>query len=266
MLKIGMWNKSHYLNKMSLRELVIAYFQYYAIQAYLLTAALCIGAAVLLVTSPLKAALAVGISFLVYPLVWYTLHRWVLHSRWMYKSPLTARTWKRIHYDHHQDPHHLEVLFGALYTTMPTIAAATLPIGSVLDGWGGAAAAFATGLLATCFYEFCHCIQHLSYKPRNAFLARIKARHMAHHFHDETGNFGITDFSWDKLMGTFYEREDRPHKSATVFNLGYDDDEARRYPWVANMSGGVAKGHPRDRRPGKPEASAADEKAFADAA
>ena len=25
---------------------------------------------------------------------------------------------------------------------------------------------------------------------------------MAHHFHDETGNFGITSFLWDRLFGT----------------------------------------------------------------
>jgi hypothetical protein len=47
----------------------------------------------------------------------------------MWKSRLLASTWKRIHYDHHQDPNHLEVLFGALHTTLPTIAVATLPIG-----------------------------------------------------------------------------------------------------------------------------------------
>src|SRR3546814_2292181 len=90
--------------------------------------------------------------------------------------------------------------------------------------------ALAAGLLTTCFYEFCHCIQHLSYKPKNRTLAVMKARHMAHHFHYESGNFGITNFTWDKLFGTFYEREQRPHKSPTVFNLGYTPEIAQRYP------------------------------------
>jgi hypothetical protein len=76
----------------------------------------------------------------------------------MFKMPLLASDWKRIHYDHHQDPNHLEVLFGALHTTLPTIALATAPIGYAIGGFGGAAIAFATGLLTTCFYEFCHCI------------------------------------------------------------------------------------------------------------
>lgn len=245
-----MWNKRHHLNKMTFRELVVAYFQYYAIQAYLLLA---VASAVVAFMAPptfVQGAVAAVFAMIAYPLIWYVLHRWVLHGRWLYKSPLTARVWKRIHYDHHQDPHHLEILFGALYTTLPAIALATIPIGWAIGGLGGAAVAFTGGLLMTCFYEFCHCIQHLSYKPKNKYLAAWKARHMAHHFHDETGNFGITNFMWDKLFGTFYEREQRAVKSATVFNLGYDDAEAVRYPWVARASGGVAKGTPRDRRQG----------------
>ena len=70
---------------------------------------------------------------------------------------------------------------------------------------------------------------------------------MAHHFHDERGNYGITNFFWDRLLGTFYERTDRPQKSATVFNLGYTDDVAKRWPKVSELSGGVATGHPRQR-------------------
>ena len=78
----------------------------------------------------------------------------------------------------------------------------------------------------------------------------MKARHMAHHFHDETGNFGITSFVWDKAFGTFYERPDRKVKSETVFNLGYTPETAKRYPWVAELSGGVATGHPTQRAQG----------------
>lgn len=249
MLKIGLWNKSHYLNKMSFSELVSAYFQYYAIQAYLVLAVIGGWVALETIAHPLRAALGAAFAILAYPLIWYTLHRYVLHSTWMFKSPLTAKVWKRIHYDHHQDPHHLEVLFGALYTTLPTIFLATAPVGWALDGLGGAATAFTAGLLTTCAYEFCHCIQHLSYKPKNALLADMKARHMAHHFHDETGNFGITNFFWDKLFKTFYEREERPAKSPTVFNLGYTPEQAEKYPWVAQLTGSVPMSHPRDRRP-----------------
>jgi sterol desaturase/sphingolipid hydroxylase (fatty acid hydroxylase superfamily) len=246
--KPGIWNRSHYLNKMSLRDLVVAYFQYYAIQAYLVLAAVCGWYAVAHPTTTMRGLAAAVFAVAVYPAAWYVLHRWVLHGRWMWRSPLLAPAWKRIHYDHHQDPNHLEVLFGALYTTLPTIVIATLPVGWLIGGPGAAAIALMTGLLVTCFYEFCHCIQHLTYKPRAKWLADMKARHMAHHFHDESGNFGITNFTIDKWLGTFYEREDRKVKSPTVFNLGYTDEVAKTYPWVAQLSGGVVAGHPRQRQ------------------
>lgn len=242
------WNRTHHLDKMTLRELVIAYFQYPAIIAYL---SLGLVSAALWFAFPapwLNTAVAVGFAVLAYPGIWYALHRWVLHSNWMFKVPFLASTWKRIHYDHHQDPNRLEVLFGALHTTLPTIALATAPVGWLIGGTGGALAAMAAGLFTTAFYEFCHCIQHLAYKPKAKFLADMKARHMAHHFHDEKGNFGITNFFWDRLLGTFYERADRPEKSPTVFNLGYTEEVAKRYPRVKELSGGiVATGHPRQR-------------------
>jgi sterol desaturase/sphingolipid hydroxylase (fatty acid hydroxylase superfamily) len=247
----GFWNRSHHLDKMTFRELVIAYLQYPAIVGYVGSALIAIGLFAWRPASLAQTLMAIGVAALVYPLVWYALHRWVLHSRWMFKVSPLAATWKRIHYDHHQDPNHLEVLFGALHTTLPTIAIATAPIGWLIGGFGGACAAFATGLLTTCIYEFVHCVQHLAYKPKNRWLAEMKKRHMAHHFHDESGNFGITNFFWDRLFGTLYERSERPTKSPTVFNLGYTSEVAERFPKVAELSGGVVTGHPRQRARGE---------------
>jgi len=247
MVATTFWRRSHYLDRMTLGELVHAYFRHYAIMTYLTLTGAAIALWAFRPASAAQTIAAVALIIMVYPLIWYVLHRWVLHSRWMFKVPFLAPAWKRIHYDHHQDPNHLEVLFGALYTTLPTLLLVAALPGWLIGGVGGAAAAFAAGLLVTCFYEFAHCVQHLGYKPRNAVLATMKARHMEHHFHDEDGNFGITNFAWDRLFGTYYVRSDRPEKSATVFNLGYTEDVARRYPWVARRSGGVATGHPRRR-------------------
>ncbi len=243
----GFWKKSHHLDRMTLKELWIAYFQYPAIIAYLLLSAVTIGIWAWHPASALQTIASIGVAMVAYPLAWYLLHRFVLHSRWMFKVPPLAATWKRIHYDHHQDPNHLEVLFGALHTTVPTIIAVTAPVGYMIGGIGGAAIATATGMLTTCFYEFCHCIQHLSYKPKSKWIAMMKQHHMMHHFHDEDGNYGITTFFWDKLFGTYYARSGERKKSPTVFNLGYTPEVAERYPRVAELSGGVATGHPRYR-------------------
>jgi sterol desaturase/sphingolipid hydroxylase (fatty acid hydroxylase superfamily) len=248
---VPFWKRSHYLDRMSLRGLVGAYFQHYTIVAYVALTVLCVAAFVVYPTTPLRAVGAIAAAAIVYPLVWHLLHQYVLHGRWMWRFKPLAATWKRIHYDHHQDPNHLEVLFGALHTTLPTIAAATLPVGWLIGGLGGAAAAFASGLLTTCYYEFMHCIQHLAFKPRWRWVQTMKARHVEHHYFDENGNFGITNYVWDRVFGTFYEKKDRPRRSPTVFNLGYDKEVAQSFPWVKELSGGIASGHPRRRAMGK---------------
>jgi sterol desaturase/sphingolipid hydroxylase (fatty acid hydroxylase superfamily) len=260
-LRPSFWRREHHLDRMTLRELVVAYFQYPAIIAYL-ALALAAAAAFAWRPAPLLPTLAaIAAASLAYPLFWYLIHRHVLHSRWMWRHKWAAPTWKRIHYDHHQDPNHLEVLFGALHTTLPTIALGVFPMGYAIGalwsgtwsagqegaGIGSGMAALAAGLLTTCVYEFVHCIQHLAYKPKSPLLADMKRRHMAHHFHDENGNYGITTFFWDKVFRTYYDRPERPEKSATVFNLGYTEEVAETYPWVADLSGGVATGHPRQR-------------------
>lgn len=243
----GFWKQKHHLDRMTLRDLVQAYFRYPAIVTYLALSGVALGVYAWVPASLVQTLAAIIVAAAIYPLAWYVLHRFVLHGKWMWRSRLLAPTWKRIHYDHHQDPNHLEVLFGALHTTLPTIAMTTAPLGYFIGGVGGAAIAFATGLLTTCVYEFCHCIQHLSYKPKNKWLAAMKQRHMAHHFHDETGNFGITSYFWDRLFGTFYARVSDRRKSPTVFNLGYTPEVAKVHPHVAELSGGVVTSHPSTR-------------------
>jgi sterol desaturase/sphingolipid hydroxylase (fatty acid hydroxylase superfamily) len=240
-LKTGFWSdKEYHLDRMDLRDLTAAYFQYYAIAAYILVALAAGGFALWQVLTGSVTLLPVLASmlatFFVYPLVWYGLHRYILHSKWMWKSPLTAGTWKRIHYDHHSDPNNLKVLFGALYTTLPTVALASMPVGYLLAGWTGALAALATGVVQTCVYEFFHCIQHLGYAPKSAWVREMKKFHMSHHFHNENGNYGITNLWWDKVIGTFYDGAAARPRSPTVFNLGYDEDVAKSYPYVAKLT------------------------------
>ena len=248
---LSFWKRSHYLDRMTLGQLVSAYFQHYTIIVYLALAAAGVIGWVLMPAPLVRTAGAVLAALLIYPLVWHLLHQYVLHGQWMWRFKPLAATWKRIHYDHHQDPNHLEVLFGALHTTLPTIALATAPVGWLIGGHnghiGGACAAFATGILTTCYYEFMHCIQHLSFKPKWKWVQFQKQRHNEHHYFDEDGNYGITNYAFDRILGTYYEKKDRPQRSETVFNLGYSEAVAVRYPWVKDLSGGIASGHPRRR-------------------
>lgn len=229
-------NKKYHLEDMTFAELVKAYIQYPAIQVYFALAVMGIVYITLQSAWSLAHALIVLLVAFIYPLIWYLLHRYVLHGGYLYKSRSCAGIWKRIHFDHHNDPNNLKVLFGALHTTLPAVALFTLPIGWSLDGLHGAVIGLSAGVLVTMFYEFCHCIQHLHYTPENAWLQRMKRLHLLHHFRDESGNYGITNFFWDRLFGTFYDKQDKRRKSPSVFNLGYDEKQAVRYPWVAELT------------------------------
>ncbi len=90
----------------------------------------------------------------IYPYAWYFIHRSILHARWLYRTPFTAALWKRVHFDHHQDPHLLDVLFGSPATTLPTIAIIVMPVGYAIAGWQGSFSALTTGVVVTCIYEF----------------------------------------------------------------------------------------------------------------
>jgi len=237
--------RSYDLGRMTLPELWRAYLTYPAIHIYIGCALLAAGAAIVSAPRWQAIALPVLIVLVAYPLAWYAIHRFILHGRWLYKMKWSAALWKRIHFDHHQDPHRLEVLFGAPSNTLPTIAVVTVPLGYLVAGWPGAAAAFAAGLVTTCVYEFVHCIQHLNYKPANRLILALKQFHLVHHFHNENGNYGIVTRIPDMLFATYYrDARERP-KSASVYNLGYDIEEARRYPQVMVLTGAP----PRDRPP-----------------
>ncbi len=246
------WSSREYsLDKMTLGELVAGNFTFPGIQIYALLSTIGVGIVLNIADRALPLIVAAVATGLVYPLVWYLLHRFVLHGTWLYKRPQTAAIWKRIHFDHHQDPHILAVLFGPLYRTIPTIPAVAVPIGWTIGGPSAAAAAVAavaSGLIVICFCEFCHCIQHLRFTPKSKILMRLKKRYLAHHFHSERGNFGITNFMWDRLFGTYYPDPKTCPESSTIFNLGYTGQEAERYPWVAELSGlTVGKGAAQER-------------------
>ncbi len=233
--------RKYFLDKMTLNDLLGAFFTHYSVIVYLVLAVLAAFIAATSAPSWREPVFAIVAVILFYPLAEYALHRWVLHGRLLYKSEFTAKVWKRIHYDHHQNPHDLSVLFGALYTTLPAIFLLSVPIGWLVGGSSGAAAGVATALVLFTGYEFCHCVQHLPFTPNNRWLREIKKHHLAHHFHSEQGNFGITLGLWDKVFGTEYDSPRDIPRSPTTHNLGYTDAERARYPWVGELSASDAE-------------------------
>ncbi|MEM8772225.1 MAG: sterol desaturase family protein [Pseudomonadota bacterium] len=231
------WKEEKYLlNRMTFDDLVRAYVTYPGIQVYALITLICIGVVAVTASSWVNILLAFVAGALIFPISWYITHRFILHGSWMYKTPWLAGFWKRVHYDHHRFPNDLSVLFGGLHTTIPPIMLIAGPIGFAIGGVSAAAAAIAGMVVMTCYTEFLHAGQHLAFEPKSEFWKTIKKRHLAHHFHDESGNFGIAEFFWDKIFGTFYADPSDRARSATARNLGYTDETAKTYPWVKQIT------------------------------
>jgi sterol desaturase/sphingolipid hydroxylase (fatty acid hydroxylase superfamily) len=215
-------------------DLLRAFLAHPAIRLYAALAVLALAATAALSPEPAMLLLVAAIAIPVYTVVEYMLHRHVLHGR-LYRREATAALWKRVHYDHHSDPGDLTVLFGDPCTTLPPILLIAVPAGYVVHGWAGAAFGVFCGIALTSLYELCHFSQHVPYEPPGAYLRRLKRRHLAHHFHNETGNFGITSHLCDLAFGTSYDAPRERPRSATARSLGYDGEEAARYPWVARL-------------------------------
>ena len=231
------WSEQEYLlDKMTLTDLIRAYLTYPTIQLNAVLAAIALAVALYLHDSVVRLIVITAIAVVVYSLVEYLLHRFVLHARVLYRSKATAALWKRVHFDHHQDPSNLAVLFGDMRTTWPPIFVLAAPPGYLIHGVAGAAAAVFCAVVLFSAYEFCHCFQHLAYEPKNRYFRRLKKRHLLHHFHNETGNFGITSHFWDLAFGTNYDEAAERSRSENVRDLGYAGDEVERYPWVKELS------------------------------
>ena len=231
------WKAEEYLlNRMTFDDLVRAYVTYPAIQVYAAVILVSLPAAAFLATSFWRFAAALAVGMLLFPIAWYFVHRFILHGSWMYKTPLLASLWKRVHYDHHRFPNDLSVLFGGLHTTLPTILLVAGPLGYLIDGWSGGLAAIAGTVIMTCFTEFMHSGEHLAFEPKSKFWQTMKKRHLAHHFHNEHGNYGIAEFFWDWAFGTLYKEQSDVPRSATARNLGYTSEMASKYPWVKELT------------------------------
>lgn len=168
-----------------------------------------------------------------YPFVEYVIHRWVFHNRFLFQYPLTARFWRLLHYHHHLDPNDADIIFGPPHYMLLIMMVACIPLGWLVGGPAGSAAAAVTGLWILPLYEYFHAGAHMVPEPRTAYGRMLRKMHMFHHYHSERGNYGVTSPIADMVFGTYYTDGSHFGRSATVRNLGYDEEAARRYPWLA---------------------------------
>ena len=82
-MSFSFWNRNYRLDKMTLKDLWVAYLMHYTIQAYIALAAIGIYCAVQTYTPENTSRIVISIlaAIFLYPFIWYVLHRYVLHGR-----------------------------------------------------------------------------------------------------------------------------------------------------------------------------------------
>ena len=190
---------------------------------------------VLIAPSPGAALWPMATMVILYPVAEYLLHRYLLHANFLAKSALTSPLWYRIHYRHHSKPSDQSVILAAPYTIVGAVVIIGAALALAIGSWTAFTANVAVGGLLIIAYEYAHSVCHSAFPTDNRYLKSIRTNHVLHHFHSESGNYGITNGFSDVLFGTRYDEKSLPQRSQTVRNLGYDEAMREAFPWIAQI-------------------------------
>jgi sterol desaturase/sphingolipid hydroxylase (fatty acid hydroxylase superfamily) len=138
-------------------------------------------------------ALLAGIC--AWTLLEYVVHRFVYHA---------VPFFEQFHDAHHEDP---KELIGAPSFLM--IGFIFLAFFTPLIGFGLLLASGVTSgaLIGYIGYMFVHHASH-HFEPRpGSLLYQARLRHMAHHYHGTSGNYGVITSFWDHVFSTNVERK-----------------------------------------------------------
>lgn len=143
------------------------------------------------------ALMAAGV--LVWTLIEYLLHRFLLHYR--PQAPALLALVEKLHLGHHRDPRDEAKITVPVFASLP-IAGGLLALFRLISGSGEMAALLLVGsITGYLYYEMVHFWIHCGPR-RGRWLRQQLANHLFHHFTDQHRCFGVTTALWDRLLGT----------------------------------------------------------------
>lgn len=148
----------------------------------------------------------------------YGFHRFAFHAPPLRRVGFILKLQHRLHYDHHATPERLDLLFLPLWFVLPNLVITAVLIGLIWPDRSVIAAMLAGAALAILYYEWVHYLAHIPYRPRTRWGRWIKKYHLRHHFMNEAVWFGVTNPSFDWLLGTG-PQPDQVMRSAQVRQL-----------------------------------------------
>jgi sterol desaturase/sphingolipid hydroxylase (fatty acid hydroxylase superfamily) len=181
------------------------------------------GAASLLAASalggPKQKPAAVGVGALLFFASEYSTHRFLLHAK-PSENEFILDLQRRLHYDHHVEPAKLELLFLPPWALVPTLALFGGAYAAITRDRDTTASLIFGNLLGLFYYEWVHYVAHIPYKPKTPYGRYIKKYHLWHHFKNEKLWFGVTNPTFDHLVGTYLDvaEADRSSSTRVLFN------------------------------------------------
>jgi sterol desaturase/sphingolipid hydroxylase (fatty acid hydroxylase superfamily) len=143
------------------------------------------------------AVMALGM--LVWTLIEYLLHRFLLHFR-PRASRLLAIV-EMLHLGHHRSPRDEAKITVPVFASLP-IAGGLLGLFRLMAGsWQVAALLISGTIVGYLYYELVHFWVHCGTR-RGRWLKQPRRNHFFHHFRDQTRCFGVTTPLWDQILGT----------------------------------------------------------------
>ncbi|EDO17766.1 hypothetical protein Kpol_541p9 [Vanderwaltozyma polyspora DSM 70294] len=141
------------------------------------------------------------LGIFVWTLIEYCLHRFLFHlDDWVPQHNIFYTLHFLLHGVHHylpMDQYRLVVppaLFLVLCTPIYKLVFGLLPL-----YW--AYAGFAGGLLGYICYDLTHYFIHHVKLPK--FMRKVKKHHLEHHYKNYQLGFGVSNYFWDKVFGTY---------------------------------------------------------------
>lgn len=145
-----------------------------------------------------------GAGLFAWTLVEYVIHGTLSH---VFATPISP-----LHDVHHRDPHAIFTIGAWVPTAIVwTVGMAVFGMSRGMIFYSGMVAGFI-------IYEAVHYRIHFA-TPATAFEARIRARHLAHHFHAPDVCFGVTTPIWDHVFGSQPGIERMSELEASVANV-----------------------------------------------
>ncbi|ASS77237.1 fatty acid hydroxylase [Tumebacillus algifaecis] len=132
----------------------------------------------------------------------YTTHRFLFHRK-PPKNPTLLKMMRKLHYDHHEVPNELDLLFLPVWYSIPNYSLLGLFTYWLTGDLLTAHAVVSGAIGALLYYEWVHFVAHRPIKPLTAWGRWMKKVHLWHHYKNENYWFGVSNPSIDYLLGTF---------------------------------------------------------------